>query len=70
MSLRTQIFVSNRDLLIFCHIHVMKRNVLNLTCEYFSQDSEKKRLRRESDLVNNELKMANKEFIKVSMIDN
>jgi len=29
------------------------------------EDNEKKRQRKESDLVNNELKMANKEFIKI-----
>lgn len=37
----------------------------NLPGVYFSQDGEKKLQRRENDLVNNELKMANTEFIKV-----
>ena len=34
---------------------------------YFLQDSEKRQQRRENELVNNELKIANEEFIKVGL---
>ena len=62
----------NIVLLTVCNIHVMESKSTAFTgvyiYMYFSQDSEKKRQRRENDLVTDELKMANKEFIKVWLI--